>query len=85
MSFLDVFKPKWQSSDLTVRKQAVQSLNATDLDALLYIATNEDDANLRKLAVQKISSPEHLNKLLETEQDNSVKGAIKEVLKKSFF
>ncbi|MDR2594729.1 MAG: DUF349 domain-containing protein [Fibromonadaceae bacterium] len=85
MSFLDVFKPKWQSSDLTVRKQAVQSLNATDLDALLYIATNEDDANLRKLAVQKISSPEHLNKLLETEQDNSVKGAIREVLKKSFF
>jgi len=85
MSFLDVFKPKWQSSDLTVRKQAVQSLSATDLDALLYIATNEDDANLRKLAVQKISSPEHLNKLLETEQDNSVKGAIKEVLKKSFF
>jgi hypothetical protein len=85
MSFLDVFKPKWQSSDLTVRKQAVQGLSATDLDALLYIATNEDDANLRKLAVQKISSPEHLNKLLETEQDNSVKGAIKEVLKKSFF
>ncbi len=85
MSFLDVFKPKWQSSDLTIRKQAVQSLSATDLDALLYIATNEGDANLRKLAIQKISSPEHLNKLLETEQDSSVRGAIKEVLKKSFF
>ncbi|MCL1956121.1 MAG: DUF349 domain-containing protein [Fibromonadales bacterium] len=85
MSFLNVFKPKWQNSDLTVRKQAVQSLGATDLDALLYIATNEDDANLRRLAIQKISAPEHLNKLLETEQDASVKSAIKEALKKSFF
>jgi len=85
MSLLDVFKPKWQSSDLTIRRQAVQSLGATDLDALLDIATNEGDANLRKLAIQKISSPEHLNKLLETEQDASVKNVIKEALKKSFF
>jgi hypothetical protein len=85
MSLLDVFKPKWQSSDLIIRKQAIQSLSATDLDALLDIATNEGDANLRKLAIQKISSPEHLNKLLETEQDASVKNAIKEALKKSFF
>jgi len=85
MSLLDVFKPKWQSSDLTIRRQAVQSLGSTDLDALLDIATNDGDANIRKLAIQKISSPEHLNKLLGTEQDASVKGVIKEALRKSFF
>jgi hypothetical protein len=85
MSLLNVFKPKWQSSDLTIRRQAVQSLSATDLDALLDIAKNDEEANIRKLAIQKISSPEHLNKLFETEQDASVKTAIKEALKKSFF
>jgi len=85
MGLLDVFKPKWQSSDLTIRRQAVQSLGSTDLDALLDIAANDEEANIRKLAIQKISAPEHLNKLLETEQDASVKSAIKEALRKSFF
>jgi hypothetical protein len=85
MGLLDVFKPKWQSSDLTIRRQAVQSLGTTDLDALLDIAKNDEEATIRKLAVQKISSPEHLNKLLETEQDASVRTAIKEALKKNFF
>jgi len=85
MGLLDVFKPKWQSSDITIRRQAVQSLGATDLDALLDIAASDEEANIRKLAIQKISAPEHLNKLLETEQDASVKSAIKEALKKSFF
>jgi len=85
MGLLNVFKPKWQSSDINIRRQAVQSLGATDLDALLDIAKNDEDANIRKLAVQKISSPEHLNNLLKTEQDASVKSAIKEALRKYFF
>jgi hypothetical protein len=85
MSLLDVFKPKWQNSDLTVRKQAVQSLGATDLDALLDIAMNDVDVNIRKLAIQKISSSEHLSNLLKTEQDISVKNVIKESLRKSLF
>jgi hypothetical protein len=85
MSLLDVFKSKWQSSDLTVRRQAIQSLGATDLDALLDVARNDDDVGMRKLAIQKISSPEHLGSLLKTEQDISVKNAIKESLRKSWF
>jgi len=85
MGLLNVFKPKWQSSDINIRRQAVQSLGATDLDALLDIAKNDEDANIRKLAIQKISSPEHLNKLLGTEQDASVKSTIKEALRKYFF
>ena len=85
MSLLNVFKPKWQNSDITIRKQAVQNLGATDLDALLDVAMNDGDANIRKLAIQKISMPEHLNNLLKTEKDVSVKNAIKESLKKSLF
>jgi hypothetical protein len=85
MGLLNVFKPKWQSSDINIRRQAVQSLGATDLDALLDIAKNDEDANIRKLAIQKISSPEHLNNLLKTEQDASAKSAIKEALKKYYF
>jgi predicted XRE-type DNA-binding protein len=85
MSLLDVFKPKWQSSDLSIRRQAVQSLNSTDLDALLDIAKNDEVADIRKLAIQKISSPAHLSNLLKTEQDTLVQNAIKESLKKQWF
>ncbi|MDR1812411.1 MAG: DUF349 domain-containing protein [Candidatus Fibromonas sp.] len=85
MGLLDVFKPKWQSSDLAMRKQAVQSLSSTDLDALLDVAKNDEEASIRKLAVQKISSTVHLNDLLKTEQDISVQSAIKETLRKFWF
>ncbi|MCL2259950.1 MAG: DUF349 domain-containing protein [Fibromonadales bacterium] len=85
MSLLDVFKPKWQSSELAMRKQAVQSLSSTDLDALLEVAKNDEDAEIRKIAVQKISSTNHLSNLLKTEQDASVQNVIKETLKKFWF
>ncbi|MCL2206841.1 MAG: DUF349 domain-containing protein [Fibromonadales bacterium] len=82
MSLLDVFKPKWQNSEPAMRKQAVQSLGSTDLDALLEVAKNDEDAEIRKIAVQKISSITHLNNLLKTEQDASVQSAIKDTLRK---
>jgi len=82
MSLLDVFKPKWQNSEPAMRKQAVQNLGSTDLDALLEVAKNDEDAEIRKIAVQKISSIVHLSNLLKTERDASVQSAIKENLKK---
>ena len=82
MGLLDVFKPKWQSSDPVVRKQAVQGLNSNDLDALLDVAKNDESTDIRKIAVQKISSTMHLGNLLKTEQDASVQNAIKEALRK---
>ena len=85
MGLLDVFKPKWQSSDPVMRKQAVQSLSSADLDALLDIAKNDEEASIRKLAIQKISSTTHLNNLLKTEQDISVQSAIRESLRKILF
>jgi len=85
MSLLDVFKPKWQNSEPAMRKQAVQSLNSTDLDALLDVAKNDEDAEIRKIAVQKISSTTHLSNLLKTEQDSSVQNAIKETLRRAWF
>jgi len=85
MSLLDVFKPKWQHSDSAMRKQAIQSLDSTDLDALLEIARNDSEVEMRKLAIQKISSTAHLSDLLKTEQDASVQNAIKEALRKHWF
>ncbi|MDR2732556.1 MAG: DUF349 domain-containing protein [Fibromonadaceae bacterium] len=85
MSLLDVFKPKWQHSDFAVRKQAIQSLSSTDLDALLDIAKNDSDADIRKLAIKKVSSPVHLNNLLKTEENVSVQNAIRESLRKAWF
>jgi len=85
MSLLDVFKPKWQHSDYAMRKQAIQNLNSTDLDALLDIAKNDDEIEIRKLAIQKISSHVYLSDLLKTEQDVSVQNVIKEALRKHWF
>jgi len=85
MSLLDVFKPKWQHSDSVMRKQAIQSLDSTDLDALLDIAKSDSEIEMRKLAIQKISSPVYLTDLLKTEQDVSVQNVIKETLKKHWF
>jgi hypothetical protein len=85
MSLLDVFKPKWQHSDSAMRKQAIQSLDSTDLDALLDIAKNDSEIEIRKLAVQKISSPVYLSDLLKTEKDISVQNVIKDTLRKHWF
>jgi len=80
MGVWDVFKPKWQSSDPAVRRQTVQNLS--DLDALLDVAKNDEEADIRKIAVQKISSTAHLSNLLKTEQDASVQNAIRDTLRK---
>jgi len=85
MGLLDVFKPKWQSSDTAMRKVAVQNLSSTDLDALLYIAENDEETDIRRIAVQKISSANHLSSLLLKEKDVSVQNAIKEALRKDWF
>ncbi|MCL1967623.1 MAG: DUF349 domain-containing protein [Fibromonadales bacterium] len=85
MSLLDVFKPKWQHSDSVMRKQAIQSLDPNDLDALLDIAKNDNEIEMRKLAIQKISSPVYLADLLKTEQDVSVQNVIKETLRRHWF
>ncbi|GHV10773.1 hypothetical protein AGMMS49938_00370 [Fibrobacterales bacterium] len=85
MAFFDVFKPKWQHSDLAVRKQAVQELESSNLDALIEIAKTEKDAEIRKIAVLKISSANHLTAILQGETDESVRNAIKESLKNQWF
>jgi len=85
MSLSDLFKSKWQQSDVVLRKQAVQNLTSTDLDALLDIAKNDSEADIRRIAVQKISSPNHLSVLLAEEKDASVQSTIKESLKKIYF
>jgi hypothetical protein len=85
MSLLDVFKPKWQHSDSVMRKQAIQSLEPNNLDALMDIAKNDSEIEMRKLAVQKISSHAYLADLLKTEQDVSVQNVIKEALKRHWF
>ncbi|MDR2554331.1 MAG: DUF349 domain-containing protein [Fibromonadaceae bacterium] len=85
MSLLDVFKPKWQHSDSVMRKQAIQSLDPNDLDALMDIAKNDGEIEMRKLAIQKISSPVYLTDLLKVEQDVSVQNVIKETLRRHWF
>jgi len=85
MSLLDVFKPKWQHSDSVMRKQAIQSLDPNDLDALMDIAKNDGEIEMRKLAIQKISSPVYLTDLLKNEQDASVQNVIKETLRRHWF
>jgi hypothetical protein len=84
MSLLNVFKPKWQNPDLAMRKIAVQNLSSTDLDALLEVAKDDSEADIRRIAVQKIPLAFHLQNLLASEKDASVQNAIKESLRKEW-
>ncbi|MDR0518069.1 MAG: DUF349 domain-containing protein [Fibromonadaceae bacterium] len=84
MSLLNVFKPKWQNSDLAMRKIAVQNLSSNDLDALLEVAKNDSEVEIKKIAIRKISSAYHLKNLLASEKDASTQNLIKESLKKDW-
>jgi DNA repair protein SbcC/Rad50 len=58
-----LFKPKWQHPDLTVRKQALEALAATEVDILQSVAREDQDIGLRCLAVQKLADVQLLQEI----------------------
>lgn len=73
MSLLNIFRPKWQHSDSTVRLQAVQSLGAENQDVLAMVARGDAHAEVRRVALRKVTSVDVLRELAQSEVDSENK------------
>jgi hypothetical protein len=70
MGFLDLLKPKWEHSDIEVRKAAVEALSDQSiLEILSEIALNDTDCNVRAYAVLRLTDSNILTKITETDKD----------------
>lgn len=58
-------KPKWQHAKAEIRKQAIEELQHSDLEILLNIAREDEEPQLRCMAVRKITDLNWLKKLAE--------------------
>jgi hypothetical protein len=60
MALVDLFKPKWKHSDVTVRMNAVRSLDPSETTTLAQIARNDSDEGVRRLAIRRLEDPDVL-------------------------
>lgn len=74
------FKPKWQHPDPEVRKQAVANLPAAD-PALRQVARHDDDAGVRRAALERLGDPELLCEIARLDHDETVRVAAGERLR----
>ena len=70
MSILNLFRPKWQHSDSNVRLQAVQSLNSGDQEILATVARSDQNVEVRRAALRKLTVPNVLRDLAQSESDS---------------
>jgi len=63
MAFINFLRPKWQSSNVTVRLAAVQALSAADLETLTTVLREDDQAEVRLAALAKFDTLEQLEQL----------------------
>jgi hypothetical protein len=63
MALVDLFKPKWKHSDVTVRMNAVRSLDPSETTTLAQIARNDSDEGVRRLAIRRLEDPDVLAEL----------------------
>ena len=57
---LNLFKPKWKHTDAEVRRRAVENLSGEE--ELSYVAQNDPDDSIRKIAIGKITNLPFLEK-----------------------
>lgn len=69
MSFLDLFRPKWQHSDPEIRAAAVRALGNGDGALLAKIARSDVDAGVRRAAIKKIDEPGLLGEVAAKDED----------------
>jgi hypothetical protein len=69
MSLLDRLRPKWQSTDVEIRAQAVRELDKVEVELLTAVAQQDPDPRVRRIAVKKLESPRLLLELAEKDQD----------------
>ena len=75
MSLLDRFRgqPEWQHEDPSVRVSAVDDLEDDAQDLLTTIASEDADPGVRAAAVARVSDPETLGRIVQTDQDAGVR------------
>ncbi len=75
MTLLDRFRgqPEWQHDDPSVRASAVDDLEDDAQDLLTAIASEDADPGVRAAAVVRLSDPETLGRIVQTDQDVGVR------------
>ena len=83
MSLLDRFRgqPEWQHADPSVRASAVDELEDDAQNLLTAIASEDADPSVRLAAVARLSSPETLGRVAQTDQDAGVRAEAVAVLR----
>jgi hypothetical protein len=82
MGFLDRFKPqpKWKHPDRAVRLSAVESLPDTEQAVLESIATEDEDAGVRRAAVARLTNVARLTQIARDDADEAVRLEARELL-----
>jgi hypothetical protein len=73
MAIGDLFRPKHKHSDVTTRVEVVRGLGAEDADLLAEIASTDDDAQVRRLALDKLSDADALARIAASERDPALR------------
>ncbi len=78
MGLVDLFRPKYRHSDVRVRTEAVRALTAEDAVILEQIARTDRDIGVRRIAIEKIETPDVLAALGDAETERSLRELINE-------
>lgn len=80
MLFSKFKKPKWQHRKAEIRKEALLALSANDAEYnnIVLELINDDEADIRKLAVKRLNDIDKLENLLANENDCVVKEVAKD-------
>ena len=78
----NLFKPKWQHKDFAVRKIAVMRLSpnkSEDAAIIEQLAANDDNAEVRKAAIERLINLELLSELKQQSKEDELKKAQKKI------
>jgi hypothetical protein len=78
MGIADFFRPKYRHSDVRVRAEAVRALTPEDAAILEQIARTDRDIGVRRIAIEKIDTPDILADLGSAETERSLRELITE-------
>src|SRR5580700_7581185 len=73
MGIVDLFRPKYRHSNVSVRAEAVRALTADDAAILVQVARTDRDAGVRRLAIERIDEAEVLAELAAADSERSVR------------
>ncbi len=85
MGFFDLFRPNWKHSDKELRLSAVRDLEESQTKALAEVALTDPEANIRKVAIRKLSHPETLRRVAKEDTAEEVRKLATEKLSAIYF